>query len=212
MRSVATVYPTTPVRRAEQPGAAGRLTKADLDPIVHAAARGDRTAITELISLITPVVTRYCRARLGRRDVSYLSADDVAQETCFAVLHALPAYQDRGGSFLYLVHAIAANKVADAFRIASRERSDPVPEVPEKAVSGNEPERWALNGELGEQLNGLLEHLPATQRDIVILRVVAGLSATETGEALGISPGNVRTSQHRALARLRSLIERDGDF
>jgi RNA polymerase sigma-70 factor, ECF subfamily len=34
---------------------------------------------------------------------------------------------------------------------------------------------------------------------------VAGLSAEETGAALGMSPGAVRVAQHRALARLRTL-------
>ena len=40
---------------------------------------------------------------------------------------------------------------------------------------------------------------------LLLLRVVAGLSAEETGAALGMTPGAVRVAQHRALARLRSL-------
>ncbi|EHR49999.1 RNA polymerase sigma factor, sigma-70 family [Saccharomonospora marina XMU15] len=188
------------------------LRRPDIDRVVSEAARGDSKAIRQLIALITPIITRYCRARLGLRDLAYVSADDVAQETCFAVLRALPNYQDRGGSFLFLVHAIASNKVSDAYRLVSRDRSEPTAEVPEPTTKDNEPERRALNADLGHRLNQLLARLPSTQREILILRVVVGLSATETAQALGLSPANVRTSQHRALARLRALISREGEF
>jgi len=39
---------------------------------------------------------------------------------------------------------------------------------------------------------------------LLVLRVLTGLSAEETGAALGMSAGAVRVAQHRALARLRS--------
>jgi RNA polymerase sigma-70 factor (ECF subfamily) len=38
-----------------------------------------------------------------------------------------------------------------------------------------------------------------------VLRVLTGLSAQETGSALGMSAGAVRVAQHRALARLRAI-------
>ncbi|WIX85514.1 RNA polymerase sigma factor ShbA [Amycolatopsis sp. DG1A-15b] len=186
------------------PRPGGRLTKEDLDPLVKDAGEGNPAAIHSLLQMIEPVVVRYCRARMGGRDLSYLSADDVAQEVCLAVLKALPDYQDRGGSFLYLVHAIAANKVADAYRAVARDRSEPVPELPERPQVGNEPE--TLNLELGERLGRLLHSLPKVQQEILTLRIAVGFSAQETAEALGISAGNVRVTQHRALTRLRGMI------
>ncbi|WP_208406052.1 RNA polymerase sigma factor ShbA [Amycolatopsis granulosa] len=194
------------------PRASQRLTKEELDPAVREAATGDHGAVARLIEMITPVAVRYCRARLGGRDLSYLSADDVAQEVCLAVLHALPQYQDRGGSFLYLVHAIASNKVADAYRLVSRDRSDPVAELPESPLADNEPEKHALDVDLGDRMTKLLATLPQLQQEIVTLRIAVGLSANETAEALGISAGNVRVTQHRALGKLRALITREGDL
>ena len=195
------------------PRPGGRLTKEDLDPLVKDAGEGNSAAIHNLLQMIEPVVVRYCRARMGGRDLSYLSADDVAQEVCLAVLKALPDYQDRGGSFLYLVHAIAANKVADAYRAVARDRSEPVPELPERPLTGNEPESHALHLDLGARLGRLLSTLPRVQQEILALRIAVGLSATETAEALGISAGNVRVTQHRALARLRGMIQtQDEEF
>jgi RNA polymerase sigma-70 factor (ECF subfamily) len=192
------------------PRPGGRLTKEDLDPLVKDAGEGNPAAIHSLLQMIEPVVVRYCRARMGGRDLSYLSADDVAQEVCLAVLKALPDYQDRGGSFLYLVHAIAANKVADAYRAVARDRSEPVPELPERPLlSGNEPESHALQQHLGARLGRLLASLPRVQQEILTLRIAVGFSATETAEALGISAGNVRVTQHRALTRLRGMIREE---
>ncbi|WP_084628271.1 RNA polymerase sigma factor ShbA [Amycolatopsis nigrescens] len=214
---------TSPTTRSERDPVSGyltpqayprgqRLTKEQLAPLVRDAADQNPAAVQALLQTLMPVVVRYCRARMGGRDLSYLSADDVAQEVCLAVLKALPAYQDRGGSFLYLVHAIAANKVADAYRLVSRDRSEPVPELPERPLADNEPEKHALALDLGERLTGLLSCLPQLQQEILALRIAVGLSANETAEALGISPGNVRVTQHRAITKLRTVVRPDGEF
>ncbi|HEU0286449.1 MAG TPA: sigma factor-like helix-turn-helix DNA-binding protein, partial [Nocardioidaceae bacterium] len=51
----------------------------------------------------------------------------------------------------------------------------------------------------------LLDRLPEKFREVLILRVAAGLSAESTGRTLGMSAGAVRVTQHRALVRLRAL-------
>ena len=53
---------------------------------------------------------------------------------------------------------------------------------------------------------GLLDRLPEKLREILRLRVVAGMSAEETGRALGMTPGAVRVAQHRALNTLRGFV------
>ena len=68
------------------------------------------------------------------------------------------------------------------------------------------PEQHTLRVELSEEMGRLLEKLPEKQREILVLRVVVGLSAEETAEAVGSTPGAVRVAQHRALARLRKSM------
>jgi RNA polymerase sigma-70 factor, ECF subfamily len=62
-------------------------------------------------------------------------------------------------------------------------------------------------------MDRLLATLPEKQREIVILRVVVGLSAEETAEAVGSTPGAVRVAQHRALTKLKAELagRRTGD-
>ncbi|PWW64378.1 sigma-70 family RNA polymerase sigma factor [Actinokineospora spheciospongiae] len=177
-----------------------------LDASVSAAVEGDPRAIERVLASVRPLVVRYCRARVGRQERSYASADDVAQEVCLAVLTALPGYRDQGRPFLAFVYGIAAHKVADAHRASSRNRSEPVADVPDGPETEAGPEQRAMQGELSRRMNDLLQVLPDKQREIVVLRVVVGLSAEETAEAVGSTPGAVRVAQHRALARLRKTL------
>ncbi|NKQ58127.1 sigma-70 family RNA polymerase sigma factor [Amycolatopsis sp. K13G38] len=177
-----------------------------LDESVAAAVEGDPQAVERLLAAIRPLVVRYCRARVGRQERSFASADDVAQEVCLAVLTALPSYRDQGRPFLAFVYGIAQHKVADAHRAAARNRAEPVAEIPDEIEGDVGPEQRALQGELNERMAQLLQVLPDKQREIVVLRVVVGLSAEETADAVGSTPGAVRVAQHRALARLRKAL------
>ena len=199
-----TAVPSAPDAATER-----RPTAQVPDELVTAAMSGDRDAVARLLEVIRPLVARYCRGRLGPVDRSFLSADDVAQEVCLAVLTALPNYRVQGKPFLAFVYGIAAHKVIDAHRSVSRARADPVADVPDAVETGAGPEQRALRGELSAQLRDLLDTLPEKQREILVLRIVVGLSAEETAEIVGASPGAVRVAQHRALSRLRKNLPPD---
>ena len=77
------------------------------------------------------------------------------------------------------------------------------------SATSRRPARCSLD--LGARLGRLLASLPRVQQEILTLRIAVGFSAQETAEALGISAGNVRVTQHRALTRLRGMI-RDDEF
>jgi RNA polymerase sigma-70 factor (sigma-E family) len=49
--------------------------------------------------------------------------------------------------------------------------------------------------------------LPRRQRDVLLLRYFLDLSERDTADALGISPGSVKTHAHRGLAALAELLE-----
>jgi RNA polymerase sigma-70 factor (ECF subfamily) len=176
------------------------------EELVAAAMAGDRQAVGRVLAIIRPLVVRYCRARLGPPDRTSASADDVAQEVCLAVLTALPGYRVQGKPFLAFVYGIAAHKVIDAHRATVRNRAEPVAAVPDAMATSDGPEQRVLQVELSGEMGRLLDQLPDKQREILVLRVVVGLSAEETAEAVGSTPGAVRVAQHRALARLRRSI------
>lgn len=181
----------------------------DLDELVDRAVKGDISALEGVLAHVHPVVVRYCRSRMSTGHRSLASADDVAQEVCMAVLTALPSFRHEGKPFLAFVYGICAHKVADAHRVAARSRTLSVAEVPDSPSTERGPEQSAVADSTAAAVEDLLHNLPETQQEILRLRVVVGLSAEETAEALGMTAGAVRVSQHRALAKLRHLLSTD---
>ena len=176
----------------------------DLSRLVAGAISGDPRAMEDLLGAVHRLVHRYCRARLSRFPGAEHAADDVAQEVCIAVLSALPRYRDEGKPFEAFVYRIAANKVADVQRWSYRTPT-PQAELPDVIDLTDGPETLAIRASDAREARVLLDRLPETLRELVVLRVAVGLSADETGRALGMSPGAVRVAQHRAVQRLRTL-------
>ncbi len=170
--------------------------------LVGRAQHGNEAAVRDLLGQVRPAVLRYALARLGSRDV----AEDVTQEVCLAVVTGLGTYEDTGKPFRSYVFGIAAHKVADAHRAAYRGRLVPTEDMPDVPDQAEGPEEQAVRGDEARRALALLDRLPADQRDLLLLRVAAGLSAEETGAALGMTAGAVRVAQHRALVRLRAFM------
>ncbi|MCE5290165.1 MAG: sigma-70 family RNA polymerase sigma factor [Nocardiaceae bacterium] len=188
------------------------LTGEELDSAVSAAAQGDRTALSQVLQTIRPLVVRYVRARVGAAERGSLSADDVAQEVCMAVMTALPRFQDQGRPFMAFVYGIAAHKVADAHRSSARNKSEPVSEVPDVISNDDGPEQRAIDAEASRAMEALLASLPEKHREILILRLVVGLSAEETAAAVGSTAGAIRVAQHRAISKLKTQIAKAGEL
>jgi RNA polymerase sigma-70 factor (ECF subfamily) len=182
--------------------------ESDLRDLTNLAVQGDPAAVESLIGRVRPMIVRYCRARLGRVSGQYHIADDVAQEVCIAVLGALPRYRDMGRPFASFVFGIASHKIADALRSAIR-AAVPTEDLPDGPDERPGPEETVVRYIEAERARSLLDRLPEHQRELVLLRVVAGLSAEETGNVLGMSAGAVRVAQHRAIARLRAMASEE---
>jgi RNA polymerase sigma-70 factor (ECF subfamily) len=154
--------------------------------------------IESIVRSLRPLILRYCRARMPG---SWDTADDVTQEVCIALLTALPRYQEMGRGLPAYAYGIASHKVADAMRAASR-RAVPMAELPDVPDTVGGPEETVV---ATIRARDLLNALPPPMRRLVTLRVLAGCSAEQTAEALGMTPGAVRVAQHRAMGRLRSV-------
>ena len=193
----------------------GEVTRVHMTPHTHdrvelrdlaaLAGAGDQTALNDLLTRVRAVAHRYVRSRLWTYPGGVDMVDDVAQEVCFAVFGALSRYRDQGRPFEAFVYGIAARKVADAQR-AFAVADVSTPQVPDGADESPTPEEHAVRNAEARQVMALMDRLPEKLREILGLRVVAGMSAEETGRALGMTPGAVRVAQHRALNTLRGFV------
>jgi RNA polymerase sigma-70 factor (ECF subfamily) len=192
---------------ADQQSRLGQSSLRDLSGLALAAQGGARDDVEALLERVRTIAHRYSWARLSAYPGGLQLADDVAQDICLAVFRALPDYRDRGRPFEAFVHGIASRKVADARRALARHPL-PTAELPEQVDHAPTPEDTVMRSSEAESASQLFDQLPERLREVMILRVGAGLTADETGAALGMTPGAVRVAQHRALARVRVLMER----
>ena len=82
-------------------------------------------------------------------------------------------------------------------------------DVPDGVSAEPGPEQLALDAFDAETVGKLLDTLPPKLREIITLRVGAGMSAEETGRALDMTAGAVRVAQHRAMQKLRKIASED---
>lgn len=174
----------------------------DLRETVRAAARGDGQAAATLFDLYYPRLYSYALAKLRRP----AEAEDVAAETFARVIRDLDRFQWRGGGFAPWIFRIAYNLIVDRVRKTSREEtwSD---------FDAGEVDRSAelsyLEIETSAEVGALLARLTADQRDVLLLRFVAGLDTPEVARVMGRRPNAVRQLQFRALTSMRRLMNGD---
>jgi RNA polymerase sigma-70 factor (ECF subfamily) len=177
-----------------------------LDPVlVRSAVQGNRAAVAGILRALRPMVFRYCLGRLRTWQDGASDAEDCAQDVLLAIVRALPGYRLEPESFVPFVFGIAAHKVTDVHRRRARDRTSPVAEPPAGRVGGTDPTGEEVERSAAlDWSSGLLDTLPPRQREILVLRIILGMTAEETAAAVGLaSAGAVRVAQHRALTTLR---------
>jgi RNA polymerase sigma-70 factor (ECF subfamily) len=141
----------------------------------------------------------YAYFRLGDTE----AAKDLVQEVFTDVWRQLPRFENRHpGAFPGWLFRIGHNGVVDRLR----HRRFRVVDLEEGRDGAVEFEGEAISRRLVIEL---LERLPALQREVVVLRFIAGMSLAEVAGALGKREGAVVQLQLRGLRRMRKELEKE---
>jgi RNA polymerase sigma factor (sigma-70 family) len=135
---------------------------------------------------------------------SWDDARDAVQDALESVLPRWPDLADSDRLDAY-VHRCVVNACLTGIR--RRGRSYPVAEPADLAAApvGDDPARAVANA---DEAWRLCVELPPTQRAAVVLRFYQDLSFAEIGVALGCPEATARSHVHRAIASLRSRLEK----
>jgi len=172
--------------------------------LLDAARAGDEWAMTCLFRESNPALLRYLRHHAP--DV----ADDLLAETWLAAAKHLPRFKGGSDDFRAWLFSVARRRVADHYRKRNR-RPDLVSLDPSTDVAMQEVTDEAVIGSISAQnaIEALVRDLPTDQAEVVLLRVVADLSAEQVAQILGRSAGSVRVLQHRALRHLEAAWNKE---
>ena len=162
--------------------------------------RGEVAAIEELVQRLSPSLLRF----LSFSQVSVVEAEDLLQD-CWLRIHRSRHTYRTPEPVLPWVFAIARHTRLDGYRRTRRRmfREVLVANPPERRVDGP-----AENSAGGEEVLGLLGRLPESQREVILMLKVAGMSLEEVARATSSSVGAIKQKAHRAYAGLRRMLEK----
>ncbi len=170
--------------------------------LVVRAQRGEVNAMGRLYDRHRESIFRYLWLRLDDRPL----AEDLTGDVFMRMLDALPHYRAYGVPFRAWLYRIAHNLAIDYFRKMNHQRTVPI-EVVDEQRAGDDPSAAIEQALLTEQVQVVLTQLEATQREVVTLRFLLGLSLQETAQALDKSEAAIKALQHRGLSALRRALQ-----
>ncbi|MEO5511859.1 MAG: sigma-70 family RNA polymerase sigma factor [Longimicrobiales bacterium] len=168
--------------------------------LIARARDGDRDAQEQLIRRYADDVYRLTARLLQDRDL----AQDAAQDTFVNAIHGLSRFRG-DASFRTWLLRIAVNAAKTLGRRQTRRREISIDAAESEPDGDRDIAEVAAQRTEAAKLDALLHRLPPKQRNAVILRVQAGLSYAEIGEAIDCSEGSARVNYHLGIKRLREL-------
>ena len=165
---------------------------------IDAAKAGDWDALTYLYSRYSDDVCRFVQSIV--RD--HHQAEDITHDVFAKLIKAIHKYEERDVPFAAWIMRVARNAALDHVR--SR-RQIPVEEV---WISEDGEEQTSL--EYTHALKAALAELPESQRQVLVLRHIGGLSPTEIAERLGKTEASIQGLHHRGRATLKLSLQRLG--
>jgi RNA polymerase sigma-70 factor (ECF subfamily) len=176
------------------------LTAADL----AGARRREPAAVSRVYTAYAPALFRFFLAAVGDRP----TAEDLTGDVFKSAIEDLPRFRGPVEALGGWLFRIARHDLSDYRRRQVRNLVQPLEDLLEEAALAGamDPEELALDRVEGHRVLAALRQLTSDQREVLLLRLVANLTAPEVAEILNKSTDAVKALQHRGLASLARLL------
>jgi RNA polymerase sigma-70 factor, ECF subfamily len=178
--------------------------------LVGLARGGSGTAFGEIMRRNNRRLFRAARGIIG----SDWEAEELVQDAYVRAFQGLESFRQEAALGTWLTR-IVINEAQG--RLRRRRDTMPLTDLDDKTMGeiiqfprgalNADPEREAALGEIRILLEGAIDALPASFREVFILRHVEGLSTEETAHVLSIELETVKTRLHRARTRLQQALQ-----
>ncbi|MBP1635113.1 MAG: polymerase, sigma-24 subunit, subfamily [Acidobacteria bacterium] len=141
------------------------------------------------------------------------AGDDVVQETFIRAQANVDRLREPDKVLAWLLR-IAHNLCMDQLRARQAARIDEAADVETAPAARVEPsvEADLERGEMSACVRDKVDQLPETDRSVILLYDISGLTHEEVAAILDIEVGAAKVRLHRARKKLRSLLERACSF
>ncbi len=177
------------------------------EPAWVARAVADPAAFAALYDHYFPRIYNYVRYRV----VDAPTADDLTAQIFERALADLASYRQDRAPFGAWLFGIARHVIGDHFRTQRRRRWQSFEALRHHTPADPPPEQIAAANESHRQLLNAVATLRDRERDLIALKFGGDLTNREIARLTGLSESNVGVILHRALRRLRAVLEEDQD-
>src|SRR5579862_7252970 len=173
----------------------------EIEQLMEQYQQANPAAAAALVELLSPQLYRFFASQMGNRT----DAEDMLQDVWLRIHRVRHTYRP-GEPLLPWVYAIARRVRVDNFRHRQRLASH---EIPDKTECSWSAAPAVPNGETDElpSFDELVAPLPESQREVLTMLKVNGLSIEEVARATSSTTGAVKQRAHRAYERLRDLLD-----
>jgi RNA polymerase sigma-70 factor (ECF subfamily) len=174
---------------------------------ILAVVVSDGTALSwgEVFDEYAPALTRYARSR-GVRE-----PEDLVQDVFVAAFRQLPGFAGDRSGLRSLLFTIAYRRIADHHRRGYRRPETLVAEHLPRPDPGPTVEQIVDLGESAGRAMEAFAVLSERERRVIEMRILEEDTPASVGRALGLSTGNVRVIQARALGKIRKHLRSMGE-
>ena len=173
-----------------------------LEDVLPAAQAGEAWAVRCVYDELSPRVLAYLKAR------GATEPEDLTSEVFLGVFRRIGAFSGDEDQFRSWVFTIAHRRLTDERRaLGCRPR---LADAPLPDARGGDVEEEALRRLSVERVRALCSGLAPDQCDVLLLRLVSGLTVEAVADIVGKSPGAVKAVQRRGVAAIRRILEREG--
>jgi RNA polymerase sigma-70 factor (ECF subfamily) len=183
------------------------LTAADL----AGARRREPAVVTRVYAAYAPALFRFFLAAVRDRP----TAEDLTGEVFKSAIEDLPRFRGPVEALGGWLFRIARNDLSDYRRRQARNLVQPLDDLlMEAAAAGGamDPEELALDRVEGDRVLAALRQLTPDQHEVLLLRLVADLTAPQVAGILNKSTDAVKALQHRGLASLARVLAMTNDM
>ena len=177
--------------------------KADDAQLIQRAISRDPDAFGRLYDMYIDRVYRHLYYRVG----SVADAEDLTQQVFLKAWQAIDRYKKTASPFVAWLITISHNLVVDFYRTKKDKTSLDAEVVADDSASG--PEQVTEARFAQRHLRRAILKLHGKQQQVVLLRFIEGFGYEEIASLPGKSQGAIRVIQHRALAKLRQILEKE---
>jgi len=180
---------------------AARKGRDELGTLARAAGQGSGEAVRTLIMSVTPAMLRTVRGVMG---TAHPDVEDVAQESVWRLINALPGFRYECG-VLHFACKVAVHTALNARRRERHRgggRTDAL-EPEDHVHAGPSPSEELASAARRESVRELVAALPTAQAEAFVMHIVLGFSVEETADACEVPANTVRSRLRLAKQAMR---------